>query len=150
MGWASALACLLLALNPSHTAAQQVGRATVQWSAQHLSYTYFLILAIWPLQGSNGAWGEAQSGTAPTPGGWGSLLLAGRVLRSEAGCMDAWGLSTVTMLVRDLPRNFSDAAVTCKFLPARQMQALGLVSVWRFVSMDYRPSSKPCLVFQTL
>ncbi|KAK9837118.1 hypothetical protein WJX81_003998 [Elliptochloris bilobata] len=98
MAWAAALICLLLAYSSLWTDAQQ---------------------------GSNGQRKEAQASDAPAPGPWGSLLLAGRVLRSEAGCMDAWGASAVTVVIRDLPSSFTIATVTCKFLPARRLAELG-------------------------
>ena len=78
-------------------------------------------------QGTYGQWGAAQPGSAPAPGPRGSVLLAGRVVQSQAGCMDGSGSSAVTVAVRDVPGSFSHAAITCMFLPAGRLAELGLV-----------------------
>jgi len=133
MGWAVALAYLLLTLCLPRAASQQVWRHCCAASrcGQYL-HTYLRAGLLAP-QGTNGGLGGAQHSRAPAPGAWEPALLAGRVLESEASCVDAWGSAAVTLVVRDLPPAFASATVTCKFLPAAGLRELGLVrGLWRF------------------
>ena len=134
MEWAAALACLLLAHGCLQVDAQEVGAPGVCWSAQyHFRLLFYRALHL-AAQGSHGQWRATQPSVAPAPGPWGSVLLGGRVVHSQAGCLDGWGSSAVTVAVRDVPVSFSDAAVTCMFLPAGRLAELGLVGASTGVS----------------
>jgi hypothetical protein len=124
--------CLTLLLLLQQHAAQQVRAVALLGMLdrtlpmqQHIPQSVLaLVQAPAPSPADKAQPGDGQSSAVEDGMGWGSVLIAGRVLQQQASCTDRDGLAAVNMTVQDVPEAFASAAVTCKFVPWRFMDGL--------------------------